>query len=274
MLGGHLKRGVKPGVVLLLTADEIVPNPSQPRRQFDTRELQNLADSIRENGILQPLTVRKRPGGGYELITGERRLRAAQLAGLKQLPCLLTDVSDERSAVLALVENLQRQDLGFFEEAEAIARLMEAHHIPQEQLARSLGKAASTLSNKLRLLKLPVDVREQINLAGLTERHARALLRIEDPEQQRDILQRVIARELTVQETDKLIDTVLSTMPKRRPSIRLVRDVRIFVNTIHHAVDVMRNSGINAISEKSETDDFLVYTVRIPKEAVATRKAG
>jgi len=276
---GKEKR-LKRGIVLLLTADEIQPNPNQPRRQFDTGELNGLADSIRENGILQPLTVRKQPGGIYELIAGERRLRAAQIAGLEQIPCLLTDVDDERSAILALVENLQRQDLGFFEEAQAIARLMKNYGLAQEQLARSLGMAPSTLSNKLRLLKLPPELREVINAARLTERHARALLRIADPLLQRDVLQRIVLQELNVQETDKLIESILAEVraaphAKRRASIRIVRDVRIFVNTIHRAVDTMRNCGIHAVSEKTETDEYLIYTVRIPKNtATGLRKAG
>jgi len=266
---GLAKRNQRAGSVLFLTADEILPNPNQPRRQFDSRELESLAQSIRENGILQPLTVRRQPGGCYELVAGERRLRAAQLAGLDSLPCLLTEVSEERSAILALVENLQRQDLGFFEEAQAIARLMDTWHLSQEQMAKNLGKAPSTLSNKLRLLKLPEDVRERIVLAGLTERHARALLRLEDPALQREVLGTAIARELTVQDTEKTIDRLLHAAPPRayKSTIRLVRDVRLFVNTIHHAVDTMRRAGIPAVSETDETGEFLVYTVRIPKAA-------
>jgi ParB family chromosome partitioning protein len=264
---GLVKRSQRAGTVLLLTADEILPNPHQPRRQFDPKELESLAQSIRENGILQPLTVRRQPGGCYELVAGERRLRAAQIAGLDFLPCLLTEVSEERSAILALVENLQRQDLGFFEEAQAIASLMEEYHLSQETLAKTLGKAASTLSNKLRLLKLPADVRERIVLAGLTERHARALLRLEDPQQQREVLDTAIARELTVQDTEKIIDQLLRAAPPkaRKTTIRLVRDVRLFVNTIHHAVDTMRRSGIPAVSESAENEEYLIYTVRIPK---------
>jgi len=265
----------------MLTADEILPNPNQPRRQFDARELQGLSESIQENGILQPLTVRRTHGGCYELIAGERRLRAAQMAGLEHLPCLLTEASDERSAVLALVENLQRQDLGFFEEAEGIARLMEVCGLPQEQMARTLGLAPSTLSNKLRLLKLSPETREEINGAGLTERHARALLRL-DGEQRRQVLHTIIGNCLNVQETDKLIDSlcsnVLSAAPAKarkpkRPTISLVRDVRLFVNSIHHAVDAMRRSGIAAMSEMTESGDYLVYTVRIPRgDAMAQRE--
>ncbi|MCL2300568.1 MAG: ParB/RepB/Spo0J family partition protein [Firmicutes bacterium] len=269
---GQAKRK-KAGVVLMLSADEILPNPSQPRRQFDARELQGLSESIRENGILQPLTVRRAQGGCYELIAGERRLRAAQMAGLERIPCLLTEVSDERSAVLALVENLQRQDLGFFEEAEGIARLMKTCGLPQEQMARTLGLAPSTLSNKLRLLKLPPDLRAQIDGAGLTERHARALLRLDDEQQRRQVLATVVAKRLKVQETDKLIDSLLTAAPKpRRPAVTLVRDVRLFVNTIHHAVDAMRRCGIPALSDMAESGEYLVYTVRIPKGSATAQR--
>jgi len=196
------------------------------------------------------------------------------LACLSQVPCLLTEASDERSAILALVENLQRQDLGFFEEAEAIARLMQTYSLTQEQAAKSLGMAASTLSNKLRLMKLPPALREEISAAGLTERHARALLRIADPHMQSDVLQRVIQRDYNVQETDALVDSALAALeepPAKRSYIRIVKDVRIFVNSIHHAVDAMRNSGIQAVSEKTENDEFLIYTVRIPKDSSALK---
>ncbi|MDR2687775.1 MAG: ParB/RepB/Spo0J family partition protein [Oscillospiraceae bacterium] len=273
---GKFGQGKKAGVVLMLSPDEILPNRYQPRREFDARELQGLAESIRENGILQPLTVRRSQGGCYELIAGERRLRAAQLAGLETLPCLLAQASDERSAVLALVENLQRQDLGFFEEAEGIARLMETCAFTQEQMAKSLGLAPSTLSNKLRLLKLSPETRAEIHGAGLAERHARALLRLEEP-QRRQVLRTVIEKRLNVQETDKLIDALLTAAPpkrQRRPAISLVRDVRLFVNTIHHAVETMRRSGIAALAESSESGEYLVYTVRIPRgDAVAAGPA-
>jgi len=273
-----LERNQRAGMVLLLAPGDILPNPSQPRRQFDPKELESLAASIRENGILQPLTVRRRPQGGYELIAGERRLRASKLAGLGQVPCLLAEVSEERSALLALVENIQRQDLGFFEEAEAIQRLMDNNGLSQEQMAKTLGKAASTLSNKLRLLKLSPPMRDQIALAGLTERHARALLRADDPVTRQQILETVVARELNVQETDRLIDMQLRgqelrALPKKqRATIRLVRDVRLFVNTIHHAVDTMRRSGIPAVSETTESDDYLIYTISIPKVPVVSKR--
>ncbi|MDR2752929.1 MAG: ParB/RepB/Spo0J family partition protein [Oscillospiraceae bacterium] len=273
---GLPKRKEKAGVVLQLPVREVQPSPHQPRRAFHPEELQSLADSIRSNGILQPLTVRQLQTGRYELVAGERRLRAAGLAGLERVPCLLMEISDERSAVLALVENIQRADLGFFEEAEAIARLIETCGYSQEQAARELGRAPSTLSNKLRLLKLPQALRTQIAAAGLTERHARALLRVEDPARQAALLDIVVARSLTVQQTDQLIDTALrKPIQKQKPPVRLVRDVRLFVNSIRHAVETMRASGIAAVSESAENDTHYIYTVRIPKAtAVASRRTG
>ncbi|MCL2445724.1 MAG: ParB/RepB/Spo0J family partition protein [Oscillospiraceae bacterium] len=266
----------EPGMVLQLPLGSISPNPNQPRRQFCPVELQGLAESIRENGILQPLAVRRLPNETFELIAGERRLRAAKLAGLERVPCLMSYVTDERSAVLALVENLQRQDLGFFEEAAAIHKLLTCYRLSQEQAARQIGMAPSTLSNKLRLLKLPADLRDEIEHAKLTERHARALLRVTDPVLQRELLQRIIKRKMNVHEAETFITNTLQevNVPARaRPHVRLVRDVRLFVNTIHHAVDTMRSSGIEAHSEKSENDDYLIYTVMIPKERlVATRR--
>ncbi|MDR2524876.1 MAG: ParB/RepB/Spo0J family partition protein [Oscillospiraceae bacterium] len=281
---GTQKRAPKAGVVLLLRAEEIFPNPNQPRRSFDAAELEGLAESIRQNGILQPLTVRKLPGGGYELIAGERRLRAARLVGLPRIPCLLSEASDEASAVLALVENLQRQDLDCFEEAEAIQKLMELCGVAQEQMARMLGKAPSTLSNKLRLLRLPHPMRQRMAEAGLTERHARSLLRLESEEQQVRALAVILSKSLNVSETEALVDALCGEaavpIPKKThtPSIRLVRDVRLFVNTINHAVEVMRQSGIPAESEVSDSGDFMEYTIRIPKQAAvkppAQRKVG
>ncbi len=280
---GSSKRGQKAGVVLLLRVDEIFPNRNQPRRIFDREELEGLAESIRQNGILQPLTVRRLPGGGYELIAGERRLRASRIAGLLNVPCLLSEASDEASAILALVENLQRQDLGWVEEAEAIQKVMEQSGLPQEQMAKMLGKAPSTLSNKLRLLRLPPAMRQRMADAGLTERHARALLRLTVEAQRQSALAAILAKNLNVSETDALIDALLRESPAAKqktkpPTIRLVRDVRLFVNTINHAVDVMRQSGIAAESERAETGDFIAFTIRIPKrmacEPQNTAKTG
>ena len=265
--------------IYILPVDDISPSPVQPRKHFNHDGLNELAVSIRQHGILQPLSVRSR-GGKYELVAGERRLRAAKIAGLNEVPCIILNVNMEESSLIALVENLQRRDLDVIEEAEGIARLMETCAFTQEQTAKSLGMAPSTLSNKLRLLKLAPETRAEIHRAGLTERHARALLRLGDPQRQQ-VLHTVIESQLNVQDTDQLIDALL-TVPvepsrppaKKRPTIVLVRDVRLFVNTIHHAVDAMRRSGISALAETSESGEYLIYTVRIPRgDAVAVGSA-
>ena len=254
------------GQILLVPQEEIFPNRNQPRKTFSGDELVGLAESIRENGIIQPVSVRVSDDGRYELIAGERRLRAARLAGLTLIPCILMEVSDETSAVYALLENLQRQNLGFFEEAEAIARLIADFDIGQEAIARLLGKAQSTVSNKLRLLHLPSDIRRQIEAAGLTERHARALLRLQTVDQLNRALDIITQRHLNVADTERLVEQILSSSAtSRKPPLKIFKDIRIFVNTLNHAVDTMRRSGIAADAAKRETADYIEYTVRIPK---------
>jgi ParB family chromosome partitioning protein len=254
------------GQILLIPQEDIVPNPSQPRRRFDFDELEGLADSIKHNGIIQPINVRLRADGKYELIAGERRLRASRMVGLTRVPCILMEASDEKSAIYALLENLQRQDLGFFEEANAIKQLMDQFSMSQDEVAKKLGKAQSTLSNKLRLLKLSEEVREIIIKNDLTERHARALLRLENEVQLNRALSIIVDRHLNVAETDRLIEQMLKNRAAcRKPINRIFKDVRIFVNTLNHAVDTMRKAGIDADSVKSETEEYIEYVVRIPK---------
>ncbi len=254
------------GSILLIPQDEIVANPDQPRKYFDPDDLESLAQSIRLNGILQPISVRKLDDGRCEVIAGERRLRAARIAGLSVIPCIMLNANDEKAALYALIENLQRRDLNFFEEAAAISSLIHEHGLSHEEAAKRLGKAQSTLSNKLRLLKLSEDVRKIILEAGLTERHARALLKIEDSKILYKALQIIISKNLNVSQSERLIENLLETQKKRKPQIvKLFKDVRIFVNTLNHAVDTMREAGIQAQAEKKETDDYIEYFVRIPK---------
>lgn len=259
------------GTILMIPEQEIMPNPTQPRRHFDRQELANLAQSIRANGILQPLTVRTIPGG-YELIAGERRLRAARLAGLTQIPCILINADDRKTAIFSLLENLQRQDLSFFEEANAIQKLINVYGLSQEEAARRLGMAQSTLSNKLRLLKLPESTRRMLEQEQLTERHARALLRLETEEQMAQALSRIAEEKLNVSQSEKLIEQLLQKSKTQNPQtkkkkapIKLFKDVRLFVNTLNHAVDTMKRAGISANASRNETDDYIEYVVRIPK---------
>ena len=257
------------GQILMLPQESILPNKNQPRRNFNADALEGLAESIRQNGILQPLLVRALPNDLYELIAGERRLRAARMVGMTNLPCVLLQVSDERSAVFALLENMQRQDLDYFEESEAILHIMLLYRLSQETLAAKLGKAPSTVSNKLRLLRLPETVRAAVIAADLTERHARALLRLQSEKQMLDVVQVVHEQKLNVQETDRYIDRLLQGKePQRKKPIKLFKDIRLFVNTLNHAVDTMRSAGIAADAQKNETDTYIEFTVRIPKPGV------
>lgn len=254
---------------------KIRPNKSQPRHVFNEDELAALSRSISENGVLQPITVRRISATEYELIAGERRLRASVLAGLKKIPCIVIKCSDKESAVFALLENLQRSDLGFFEEARGISKLIRRFGITQEEAARKLGKSQSTIANKLRLLKLTYEEQEWILNAGLTERHARALLRIDDKDVRREALSKIISDKLNTQQSDSLVSIMLKTL--EQPVIRqkgiskvVIKDVRIFVNTINKAIDTMRLAGIDAQSNKTDCENFIEYTIRIPKTQISS----
>lgn len=253
------------GQIFLIPQEQIVPNPNQPRKRFDYDELEGLAESIRQNGILQPITVRQKEDGSFELVSGERRLRAARLVGLTKVPAIVTEIDNKNSAVFSLIENLQRQDLDFFEEAEAIDRLLTEYGMSREELCKKLGKARSTLSNKLRLLQLPEEMRYRISRAGLTERHARTLLLLEDDERRARALGIIIDHHLNVSESERLIEQMLSKEGKTRNNFRGIRDVRVFINTLNHAVDAIRRAGVDADAAKSETPEYIEYVVRIPK---------
>lgn len=264
-----LRRG---GIVYLRT-DELTPNPVQPRKRFDDESLEELSGSIKSYGILNPLTVRLRCGK-YELVAGERRLRAAKLAGLEEVPCILIDVNMEDASLIALVENLQRRDLDFIEEALGISQLIRMFGMSQEEAARRIGKSQSAVANKLRLLKLPSDVLESLRQNGLTERHGRALLRLSNPVAQRAALEYIVDNGLTVAATDAYIDALLSApeeaeqkdeeKPEKRRTF-VLKDVRVFLNTLSRSIDLMKQGGIDAGIQREETDDSLILTISIPK---------
>lgn len=257
------------GRILMVPTADILPNPEQPRREFDMAKLLELAQSIGENGLLHPLTITLRDGVPY-LVAGERRLRAAKMAGMREIPCILIDARGVESALLALIENLQREDMNCFEEAEGIRRLIDVYGLTQEEAAHRLGCSQPTVANKLRLLRLEPEERAAMIKARLTERHARALLRL-DPTPRRDALQRVIEGALTVAQTERLVEDLLAGRVKRKKPVILIRDIRLFLNTVNHAIDTMRRSGIEACAEQSETDQYIEYVVRIPKEAAGGR---
>lgn len=243
----------------------IVPNPNQPRKRFDYDELENLAQSIRENGILQPITVRKREDKKYELVSGERRLRAARLVGMVKIPSIVINIDDKNSAMFSIIENLQRQSLDFFEEAEAIEKLVGEYAMSREEVAQKLGLAPSTVSNKLRILRLPEEMRFELARAGLTESHARALLMLEDDNQRARALSIIVDRHLNVAESERMINQMINRNNRSRNPLRGIRDIRLFINTLNHAVDTIRRAGVEADAARSETEEYIEYVVRIPK---------
>lgn len=264
--------------LLMLKPDDIITAANQPRKSFDTYELQSLADSISANGIIQPLTVRKGEGGKYLLIAGERRLRAAKMAGLRRVPCVLHRTSDLTASLYAITENMQRSDLNCFEEALAIQTLITDFRLTQTEVAVQLGMATSTVSNKLRLLKLSEELRSRLIAANLTERHARALLRLPN-ERRAAVLDKIIAEGLNLSQTESLIENVINpivpkqevkpqTMPIRKSAIG---DIKLFSNSLSKLLCTMQNAGISANSKKRETENFIEYKIRILKNDQATQ---
>ena len=265
-MGFLTKKGIfDGGKVLFLPVEDISPNPDKPRRVFSQPELEELAASIRALGVLQPLTVRRREGQ-WELVAGERRLRAAKLAGLSQVPCLSVQVDSQSSSLLALVENVQRRDLDFWEEALALRQILDTYHLSQEELARRVGRSQSAVANKLRLLKLPDEALALLRAHGATERHARALLRLDSPERQLEAAEQVAARGLTVAQTEALVEQLLGDSPRRRKkSTFILKDVRLFLNTLSRSLELVRSAGVDACCRRQDTDDEILLTIRIPR---------
>lgn len=268
--------------VTLIAPDMISPNPDQPRQYFDPQGLTELADSIRIHGILQPLSVRRRPGGRFELVAGERRLRAAILCGLSEVPCLILDITRESSCVLSLIENLQRRDLDFLEEAQALERLIRIYGLSQEEAAIKVGKSQSAVANKLRLLRLSGEVLDLLRKNGATERHARALLRLPDDDSQLTAAELIVEQGFNVARTEQYVSDYLEALyappalpepeaakAKDKPSGKrtsyLIRDVRFFLNTVNHALSMMQSAGVNAEYNQVDESDSIFLTIRIPK---------
>ena len=255
-----LKTYMETGRVMFLPARAIRPNPSQPRRIFQEAPLTELADSIRQHGILQPLSVR-RVGNSYELIAGERRLRAAQLAGLTDIPCIVMNMDDRESGLAAMVENLQRQDLDFVEEAQGIAYLLSQWSMSQEQAARMLGKSQSAVANKLRILRHSPPVLQALREADLTERHARALLKLGSEEEKLAAIAVIQRQGMNVSRAEKYIQELLDKREEKPKQV----NVGAFLNSLSQSLAKIQLSGIPAISERKETEDRIVLTITIPK---------
>ena len=251
---------------------QIEPGLNQPRKHFDEEALAGLAESIRQHGIIQPLTVRRLSSGYYQIIAGERRWRAARMAGLREVPCLIAAVGEEDAALLALIENLQRRDLDYLEEAAAISRLIGRYGLSQQQAAEKLGKSQPAIANKLRLLRLGPPVTDCLRQYGLTERHARALLRLTDPEQQLAAARHMGQRGLNVAQAEQYIDALAArnrTEPLRRRPTYIIKDVRLFLNSVERGVRLMQSAGVGAEVGRCDTDEEILLTIHIPKRRPA-----
>jgi ParB family chromosome partitioning protein len=263
------------GNIRLLSVEKISPNPYQPRVEFGEKELEELAESIKNHGIIQPLTVKQKEGeDGYELIAGERRLRASKLIGLEEVPVIIGEFEEKQMAEIALIENLQRKDLNFLEEASGYKRLLDNFDLTQKKLAEQIGKSQSTIANKLRLLKLPEEVQELANNSNITERHTRALLKLPNEALQIDIIKQVIDKEYTVREMETLIEEVLKELNGEEDEeeqdemnvVRYFNDVRLSLNTIRKTIKDIEESGCDVEVEEIDNDEYIEVNIRLPKK--------
>ncbi len=260
--------------ILELSIDEIQANPFQPRLYFDPAQLEELSSSIREYGVLQPVIVRV-VDGKYQLVSGERRFRASKLAQKETIPALVRQLSDREVAEMALIENLQREDLNYFEEAEGYARLIQEFQITQEEVAKKMGKSQPTIANKLRLLQISEKVRREISVDVVTERHVRSLLKLKNEEQQLDVLNRIYKNNLNVRQTDDYIETLLITEEKnireqkKKKMMKAIKDMKIFVNTIKGTVKTIQDAGMPAEIIENENDEYMEVVIRLPKKDMA-----
>ena len=256
-----------------VSIDSKRPNPYQPRKQFNKEALEELCESIKQYGVLQPINVRKISLNTYELVAGERRLRAAKMAGLTEIPVIVVDVDDNSSAVIALIENLQREDLSYMEEAEGYYHLITEQGFRQEELAQKIGKSQSTIANKIRLLKLSPLIKKILADNNLTERHARALLKLHDEQLQLKVLKTVCEKNLNVKKTEELVERAIDKYTRsvvqtdvEKKLTRSIKDIRIFVNTIRQSIDIMKKSGVNAKAAQIDRGEYIEFIVRIPKK--------
>jgi ParB family chromosome partitioning protein len=259
-----LKKDKVVNKVILLPIEEIHLNPAQPRTVFDEKQLILLAESIHENGLLQPITVRKSYKGFYELISGERRMRACKMLGRETIECIVVEKTERESAILSMIENIHREDLNMFEQAAALKNLIHEWNVTQEEAAKKLGMAQSTVANKIRILKLTSEERELIIQNQLTERHARALLKMEDPQKRLEAIRYIVKNNLNVSQTERYLSGMLITKHHRK-LIPIIKDIRLFANTINKAINVMKSAGIPASAQKIEEDTYIEYVIKIPK---------
>ncbi|MGB9976605.1 nucleoid occlusion protein [Thermovenabulum sp.] len=262
--------GEKKNEIVNIPVDAIKPNPYQPRKNFDDDSLKDLTESIKNYGVLQPIIVRRIGKTNYELIAGERRWRASKIAGLKEIPAIIRDAKETETAIMALIENLQRENLNFIEEAEGYRLLMEEHGLTQEQLAMRIGKSQSTIANKIRLLKIPPDILKIISQENLTERHARALLKLPEEEMQREVIKKVVEKSLNVRQTEELVESYITKQKQKEKNKKknlkiAIKDIRIFVNSIKKLVSNIKDTGLSAEYKEYDKGDYIELVVQIPK---------
>lgn len=254
-----------------IPVEEIVPNPYQPRTVFDDEKIDELCQTIRTHGLIQPIVVRVRDGR-YELIAGERRLRATRKLGMERIPAIVKEFNDSQTASIALIENLQREGLTAIEEAVAYQKLIDLHNLTQESLAQRLGKGQSTIANKLRLLHLPQEIQDALLSRQVTERHARALIPLKDPELQNKVLLEILEREWNVKQTEVRVKQLLELAenPKSEKDAKprwkaFSRDTRIAINTVRQSIDMVIQTGLPVETAEEDLDEFYQFTIRIPK---------
>lgn len=261
------RKAVSEVKVVKVPIDTIFPNPYQPRKNFDDAALEDLSASIAQYGVLQPLLVSPAEDGRYMLIAGERRLRASKMAKLAEVPVIISEYTSQQIAEIALIENLQREDLHYLEEAEGYEKLMNQFHITQEAMAARVGKKQSTIANKLRLLRLSVPVRKVLMDAELSERHARALLKLPDDEKRLEVLETIVAKNLSVRQTEEYINKLLDgKSEEKRKRMVIVNDVRIYLNSIKQVVDAVKTAGIPVAMEQTLEGDEVIISVRIKNQ--------
>lgn len=261
------RKAVSEVKVVKVPIDTIFPNPYQPRKNFDDAALEDLSASIAQYGVLQPLLVSPAEDGRYMLIAGERRLRASKMAKLAEVPVIISEYTSQQIAEIALIENLQREDLHYLEEAEGYEKLMNQFHITQEAMAARVGKKQSTIANKLRLLRLSAPVRKVLMDAELSERHARALLKLPDDEKRLEVLETIVAKNLSVRQTEEYINKLLdSKSEEKRKRMVIVNDVRIYLNSIKQVVDAVKTAGIPVAMEQTLEGDEVIISVRIKNQ--------
>ncbi|WJY26790.1 MULTISPECIES: nucleoid occlusion protein [Sporosarcina] len=248
--------------------DLISPNRFQPRTIFSEEKIEELARTIHTHGIIQPIVIRQTEEDSYEIIAGERRYRAMKKLGWTEVPAIVRNLDDKETASIALIENLQREELTAIEEAYAYEQLLELHSLTQEALAQRLGKGQSTIANKMRLLKLPEEIKQAILSKELSERHARALIALKDPDLQRQVFQETLEKGLNVKQLEARIQEVLKPKEEKKQAPKrksVSKDVRIAVNTIRQSLTMVTKSGIDLTTEEEDSEDFYTFTVKIPK---------